>query len=276
MPSQQQIRDSITKPIIEALESGGLPPWKKPWRNDPNCGPAANIIGERRYRGINPLLLQIAALRHGFVSKWWATYRQWERLGARVKRRPENVPPGQWGTTIVLWKPITKKLKGNGEDEKEDTYFLLRTYHVFNLDQVEGEHLDRFRAGRGEGQVSQIDGYLEAKRVVEATGADIRHGGNDAYYKPSDDYIRLPYQSQMGLSDYFETAFHELCHWSEPRLGWKGSYAEGELRAEIGSCFIADEVGIPSSGRLDNHAAYLASWLRLGHDERKVSVPFVR
>ena len=105
MPSQAEIRRAITSQIVEALQKGGLPPWRQSWCNDPNCGRAANIVSQRAYRGINPLLLQIASIRHGFKTRWWATFRQWDTLGCHVKKRPDNVPPGEWGTNIIFWKP---------------------------------------------------------------------------------------------------------------------------------------------------------------------------
>ena len=63
------------------------------------------------------------------------------------------------------------------------------------------------------------------------------------------------------VRDFYSTILHELCHWSECRLDWEGSYALGELRAEIGSCFLANELGIPQSDDLENHNRYLAHWL---------------
>jgi len=80
MPSQAEIRQAITNQIVEALQKGGLPPWRQSWCNDPNCGQPANITSQKTYRGINPLLLQIASMRHGFKTRWWATYRQWDTL----------------------------------------------------------------------------------------------------------------------------------------------------------------------------------------------------
>ena len=58
---------------------------------------------------------------------------------------------------------------------------------------------------------------------------------------------------------------HELAHWSEVRLGWdheKHGYAAGELVAEMASCFIAQELGIPNGELVENHVAYLADWLK--------------
>ena len=66
MATQNEIRERITRTIIEALEKGGLAPWRQPWLNDKNAGLPENVVSRRRYRGINPLLLQIAAMKHGF------------------------------------------------------------------------------------------------------------------------------------------------------------------------------------------------------------------
>jgi antirestriction protein ArdC len=35
----------------------------------------------------------------------------------------------------------------------------------------------------------------------------------------------------------------------------------GELIAEMGACYLATELGIPNDETLENHAAYLKSWL---------------
>jgi len=35
----------------------------------------------------------------------------------------------------------------------------------------------------------------------------------------------------------------------------------GELRAEIASCYVATELGIPHSKRMDKSAAYVQHWL---------------
>ena len=83
MPSQNEIRQRITSTIVEALKGGGLPPWRRPWAADPNAGFPVNVVSKKKYRGINPLLLAIAAMRHGLKGKWWGTYNQWKELGGR-------------------------------------------------------------------------------------------------------------------------------------------------------------------------------------------------
>jgi len=249
---------------LETLKQGGLPPWRSPWKPNKNSGFPMNAKG-RKYRGVNILLLQAAAMRHGFTSKWWATYRQWQEMGGQVMRRPNDVPSGCWGTTIIFWKPITVADESEETEEKEKQIFLMRTYTVFNIDQVENgtKNLDHLRAEHSDGdEENPIVTYEKADDVIESTNADIRHGGNRAFYRRDKDYIQLPLKEQFTGPEYYETIFHELGHWSEKRLDWTGSYAMGELIAEMSSCFLATELGLPNAENLPNHASYLKSWLR--------------
>jgi antirestriction protein ArdC len=65
-----------------------------------------------------------------------------------------------------------------------------------------------------------------------------------------------------------------MCHWTQAasRLNWypnEGGDALGELMAEIGSCFLAAELGIPMAETSVNHQSYIASWLlALENDHR--------
>ena len=66
-------------------------------------------------------------------------------------------------------------------------------------------------------------------------------------------------------------SIHELAHWSEPRTGWdheQNGYALGELAAEIASCYVSAELGIPQGEGLGNHAAYLRVWLEALKNDR--------
>lgn len=111
--------------------------------------------------------------------------------------------------------------------------------------------------------------FSEADAAIAATEADIRYGGNRAFYDPAADFIQMLLREQFGGAEFHETIFHELVHWTEhpSRLDWnrsqqgKHAYSLGELIAEIGACYLCAELGVPTSENLDNHAAYLKSWL---------------
>jgi len=218
-------------------------------------------------------LLHIHAARFGFSSKWWGTFRQWQELGLSVKKRPADVRSGEWGSTIVLYKPITKMRIDEDGDLLQDKFFIMRTFVVFNADQVEGA--ERYQV-REEATAPAAPDFGPAEELISASGADIRHEGDSAFYVPPSpaeawpnhthgDYITLPPKSRFDPpGSYYETAFHELAHWSEVRLNWLSQtvgYAMNELVAEMSSSFLAAELGVPQAESLENHAAYVKHWL---------------
>jgi antirestriction protein ArdC len=272
--NQTELRQQITNQIIEALKKG-TPPWRRPWCSHKNSGHPVNVQSNRPYSGVNPLLLQIAAHRHGLRSKYWGTFNQWKALGGKIKPRPSDVPPGQWGTSIVFFKPVKKTEINKDTGEEEEVRFgFLRSYTVFNVDQVEGAHLDHLRVGDTPATSDFVD-FEPAERAIMATGADIRFGGDRAFYRRptpdgEGDFIQCPHKLQFTEEkEYYATMLHELTHWSEVRLDWKSSYAEGELRAEIAAAYMLAELNVPQSDDLSNHHAYLGHWLEaLQNDPR--------
>ena len=269
MPSQSEIQKQITDRILEGLKAGCIP-WRKTWRPDKNCGAPANGISGRCYSGINPILLDLVSMSRGYSSRFWATFEQWKSIGAQVQKRPTECQPGRWGTQIVFYKQIKKtKIAENGV-EKTDTFPIMRTFTVFNVDQVDGA--DYLKASIDQSPVSFQPDYASAREAIAATQAEIKFGGDRAFYvRPvgefphhnDGDYIQMPHLGQFHApNEFISTSFHELAHWSEVRLGWKGSYSEGELRAELAACFLAAQLNIPCSEDLTNHTAYLSSWLK--------------
>lgn len=269
MRSNASIRKQITDQIVKAIEQG-VKPWRRPWTVSPNAGRPVNLVSRERYKGINPLLLEMHRLEHGFSSRWYGSYQQWERLHCQVMKRPDHVEPGGWGAKIVFYRPVTKTIvdKASGE-EREDRFFVMRTYTVFSADQVEGAEAFRVKADERQ----PVPDFEPAEELIAATGADIRHEGDQAFYRlptPYDDwpwhkdgdFIVLPSKHRFDpLGAYYETAFHELAHWSEVRFGWTGSYAMNELVAEMAASFLSTELGVPQAEGIENHAAYLKSWL---------------
>ena len=266
--SQSAIRDDVTTRIIQALESNLLP-WRRPWRTTvggSQPGRHSNVASRKPYSGVNPLLLELHAMRHGLVSKWWGTFPMWKSLGCNIRKRPSDVEEGHWGCRVVFWKPVTKTiLDDQTGDEEDERFFVLRTYTLFCADQVVGEGAEQYQVHEEPRQSFAEPDFQPAEELIVATGADIRHGGEKAFYEMMGDYIRLPCRDRFATPGaYYETALHELAHWSEPRqqldrpqLG----YAMCELVAEMASCFVASEIGVPQGEALENHASYLKSWL---------------
>lgn len=273
--NQQELRKQITEQIVKALE-GNVIPWRKPWSSSPNAGRPANFVSKRAYSGVNPHLLRLHQLRHGYSSRFYGTFQQWKSAGFCVSKRPAHILPGQYGCQIVFARPVTKKSvdKDTGE-EVEDRFHLLKFYTVFCADQVEGADEYRVQAEPGNGHVPDFE---PAEQLVEASGAEVHTTNEDrAYYKrptpfeswpdghTDGDFIVMPHRSSFNSQiDWYGTLFHELGHFCEVRTGWdhrKHGYALGELAAEMAGCFLATELGVPQSDDLTNHVSYLKSWL---------------
>jgi antirestriction protein ArdC len=270
--SNAAIREQVTKTIIAAIERGKHLFWRRPWHVSKNAGRPTSISSRKAYSGVNVPLLMIHSARYGFASKFWATYRQWESLGMQVKKRPHDVEPGEWGASIAFAKPITKKKLNDAGEEHEDKFFLLRTFVVFNADQV--ENAEKFQVQEPVGEVAPD--FAPAEELIAASGAAIRHEGEKAFYvRPNPvtawpnhstgDFIVLPPKHRFNPPGaYYETVLHELAHHSEIRLKWpseEAGYPMNELVAELAASYLSQELGVPQAETLENHAAYIKIWL---------------
>lgn len=257
----------VTDAIVAQLEAG-TKPWQKRWRggavNDPK-----RATGQR-YRGINVLLLWASAEANGFTGQHWFTFKQALDLGGNVRK-------GAKGTQIVFFKKLERAEQNEAGEDVTRKIPMLRTYTVFNADQCENLP-ERFQAAPVElvaGQ--QRDEAAEA--ALRSCGADIREGEASAYYVPSADFVNMPrFELFDSPGAYLATLAHELCHWTGHssrldrqllnRFGSK-DYAFEELVAEIGAAFVGARLGIVGE-HIDNHAAYLASWLKALRDDKRM------
>jgi antirestriction protein ArdC len=255
----QTIYTEITQSIIEQLENGAAP-WIKPWKADSSAD--KNLVSQKPYQGINRLLLGMSSMVKGYSVPVWASYKQWEAIGAIVKK-------GEKGTKIVFYSPVSKENKQTGDVEK---YAVLKTYFVFNAAQVEG--IDIVPA---ETVAAEFTAVERAEQRIIKTGAAISHGGDAAFYMPSADRIQLPNKSAFDSeANYYATAFHELAHWtgSKTRLDRdldKGrfgnpAYAFEELVAEMSAAFLCSDYGIQGELR---HAGYIGHWLKALREDSK-------
>jgi antirestriction protein ArdC len=259
----KDIYTDVTNRIIESLEAG-TPPWIQPW-SDHTALPS-NLATGKPYRGINILTLSIEAQLSGYSDSRWVTLRQANELGARVRK-------GSHGTPIVFFK-MKEIADAVDAEEPKRVIPMLRSYTVFNASQLDFLP-ERFEL-RSSPPAWQPIG--EAEQLIYATVAVIHHGGNRAFYRPSDDIIQLPPPAWFpDTADYYAVALHELTHWTgHPRrldrvLGRRHgieAYAYEELVAEMGAAFLCAHCGLPA--RLE-HASYIDSWLdALRRDKRLI------
>ena len=122
----------ITESIVADLEEG-VRPWMKPWSAGGLEGRITRPLrhtGEP-YTGINVLLLWSESFARGFEAPFWMTYRQASQIGAQVRK-------GETGATVVYASRFTKTEIDSRGDEVERDILFLKTYTVFNCDQIDG------------------------------------------------------------------------------------------------------------------------------------------
>ncbi len=245
--SKKSIYDEVTNMIIEEIETHQALPWTKDWSSQAGALPFNSATG-RYYNGINILVLWIMTGKLGYNSCEWMTYRQAQSKSMQVQK-------GEKGTQIIFYKTRTKI---NSDTDKEEKIPVIRTYSVFNRNQLSDD----------ETQPATIDQLPDIEKFIQNLGADVRPG--DPCYLNSRDIVRIPSADQFQTTDsYYATILHELTHWTghksrlnrdlRSRFGDE-SYAAEELIAELGSAFLCAELGIPGVVR---HAGYIQNWLKL-------------
>ncbi|AZO33551.1 MAG: DUF1738 domain-containing protein [Mesorhizobium sp.] len=256
----RSIYQRVTETLLAQIDGANPEEWTCPWHR--TGGLPKNGKTGFKYRGINILGLWCAARRFGFADARWATYRQWQALGAQVRR-------GEKGSFVHFFRDAdNSKDRAESRDQSAQTHrrYIMRTSVVFNADQVDG--LTREPSPNPPVTLS-TDTFDE---FMAATGAALRFGGNEAFYCPVRDEIHLPPLNCFKTPEgYTATVGHELLHWTgaksrlsrdlSARYGELG-YAAEELVAEIGSAFLLAGLGLANTPH-PNHARYVASWLPL-------------
>jgi antirestriction protein ArdC len=258
----------VTDKIIAELEQGRVP-WVQPWgQTKAAVGLPKNAATGRRYSGINILILWGAVIEKGFAAQHWLTFRQALDLGGNVRK-------GEHGTMVFYADRFIPKAEieraAKDGDEPEAVPFLKR-FTVFNVAQCDG--LERLQGEPEPLPAREI--VPQAEALIAATGADIRIGGDRAFYAPNGDYIQLPPQPAFFEQiNFYRTCYHELSHWSgashrlnrdlSGRFGSK-PYGREELVAEMASAFLCASLSIVPTVR---HADYLGVWLEILREDNR-------
>ena len=270
--ARPDIYTSITNRIVEQLEQGTRP-WLKPWNATHAAGRISRPLrhNAQPYSGINVIVLWMTAETSGFLSPFWFTFKQAQELGGHVKK-------GEHGSQVVYANTFKKKDKDDAGEETEQEIPFLKTYTVFSADQCEG--LPKHFYQLAEQPKEKIERIEAVEQFVASTKAEIRYGGNQAYYTLGDDRIQMPpFETFRDAESHAATLVHELTHWTRhpsrlnrddfgrKRWGDEG-YAMEELVAELGSAFVCADLQITPEVR-DDHASYIEHWLKVLKDDKR-------
>ena len=147
---------------------------------------------------------------------------------------------------------------------------------VFNAEQIDG-----LAPATNRPALPAWERHERAEAILARFDATVRHArGDRAFYRLADDSITLPERDQFASADgYYATALHEVGHatghpsrLNRPDLGHpfgSEAYAREELRAEIASLMLGEQLGIGHDP--GQHSAYVESWIRaLENDPREI------
>ena len=276
----------ITDKIIGMLKSASPTDYHRAWKDDAFFIPL-NYDSKKPYRGVNRLLLQERiGFAGAFRNPYFLTFKQ-------IKKHKGTLKKGAKGYEVIYYSILyvvpADKNSGRKAYSSTNAQKVLDFLHKYNLPESEVTRIPMIRyynVYNGE-DITGIDFKLpEVKigRAVPDTATEnraaqlivenypnppaIKHGGNEAYYSPARDYIKLPKQEQFDtINDYYRTLFHELTHSTghKKRLNrgihflLDDDYAKEELVAEFGAVFLSAWAGIMWYNN-KNHAAYLKGW----------------
>lgn len=281
----QQQRNEMVKQIVEDIKAG------KPffWDSGHFGKYPRNLLKalqgkDQFYNGINNLKLTFTANRFGFKDSRWATFKQAQEAGAKIKK-------GAKGVHIEFWqyaKPIMEVNPKTGKKEQvyvidEETgkkvpayaeleHLIVKSYVVFNAEQMEGiepEKIIKLSHEKTNEAMENMIKNSEAPVIFDQISTN--------YYEPSSDTIHvIPKEHFKSVDAFYATVSHEIAHstGSEKRLNRVtlttpssfGSeiYAKEELRAELTSMFLAQKYSINfDKSHYENHTAYLQSWAKV-------------
>ena len=277
----------VTDKIIGMLKSASPTDYHRAWKDDAFFIPL-NYDSKKPYRGVNRLLLQERiGFAGAFRNPYFLTFKQ-------IKKHKGTLKKGAKGYEVIYYsiRYVVPADKNSGRKAFSSTNAqkvldflhkyklsedivgripMIRYYNVYNGADIENIDfkLDELQIGR-----AVPDSATEnraAQLIVEnyPNPPAIKNEGNQAYYNPASDYIKLPKQEQFDtVNDYYRTLFHELTHSTghNKRLNRgihlmleKDDYAKEELVAEFGAVFLSAWAGIMWYNN-KNHAAYLKGW----------------
>ena len=264
---KKAFHEMVAEKLIQQLKEGTAP-WQKPWvPGESGTFLPYNPLTGNRYKGINSIQL----LSQDRDDQRWMTYKQATGLGGQVRK-------GEKGTGVQYWKFTEEHSKkdADGKPVLDSEGNLVK--EVVRLERPRGFFAIVFNGEQIDGlppiqkQEHTWDPIARAEGILAASGVDIHYnGGSRAFYRPLTDSIHLPDKGRFpSAENYYATALHELGHWTgkEDRLnrdishpfGSEG-YAKEELRAEIASMILGDELGIGHDPL--QHAAYVGSWIKV-------------
>lgn len=237
---KKDIFEKVTAQIVKAIEEGA-DSYRMPWRTSGGFPHSPiNAASKKAYRGINVLVLWATAQEKGYKSGLWATYKQWQEMGAQVRK-------GEKSANVVFWKFFESENEIDPETLKPKRIPMARDYWVFNAEQVDGFTATEETKPTEEQRIESAEAFFQGLNIK------MEDGGNQAFYRPATDTVHMPpFSAFKEPLSFYSVLSHETTHWTgaahrlnrdmKSRFGTE-AYAVEELIAELGAAFFAVSSG---------------------------------
>jgi antirestriction protein ArdC len=246
--------------IIDKIETDQELPWTKPYLY--NKVSPYNPISKTQYKGFNWIFLSMFGTSELGA---YVTYKQAQEAGLQVKKGSKSQP-------ITFFTMLKKEDQKTG---KEEAIPCNKVYSVFAVEDLEGDintlGIKAVEKKDLKSDIHKVDIEVQLSKYIMTLKGGLQHVDRTrAYYTPSEDYINMPRPEDMRHDSYYQTLCHEAIHSTghDTRLNRKlasfncsrNTYSFEELIAEIGSCFLAVELGLKPN--IENSSAYVKGWLK--------------
>ncbi len=184
---------------------------------------------------------------------------------------------GEHGSLVVYADRFTKTETDDSGGETQRSIPFLKSYTAFNVEQIEG--LPPHYYALAEPVLDPAQRIAHAEAFFAATRADIRHGGDRAYYNKGEDFVQMRRSRPSAMSK--ATTQH-----------WRTNAPTGRGTASAWSANLAASVSamkatpwkssLPSLAQRffalifplhpeprEDHAAYIAYWLKVLKDDKR-------
>lgn len=272
MKTMNKTRQQLSEMFVASLKEDKLP-WRAVWRTGQ---PPLNPTTGARYRGVNKLLLSMVSLQRGYRDPRWCTFLQTQTHGWSIRKGAKGVQVEYWAFVdpqlqkMLSWDEV-HRIELTDPERYHQLELRYRISTVFNAEEITG--IPQYEQPKALLAVRDIQHCRDT--ILHNMKLGYREQGGAAYYSPATDQITLPpmeaFESEYG---YVCTFLHECGHATahplrlNRPLGTRGTpeYAREELRAEIASAFVSQELGIQmeddaADENLDLHKAYIQGWI---------------
>lgn len=278
--TNKNMKEKLIEFYIQSLKKEQLP-WTKGWTVERHFNPITHI----QYHGSNLVTLNFISALKEYKDPRWCTFKQCQDNGWKIKKKPDDIAQSGevYGVELKYWMPALKDENGKfkpttwakyneliqkQEIKSSDAKICSKSFYVYNAEHIEG--IPEYQPDMKDVSINTSP-FID--NLIKNMGVSYKEVGIDkAYYSPLEDMVCVPTKESFKSEyDYHSVRLHELCHATghSSRLdraiynefGSK-EYAKEELRAEIASSFLSQDIGLPiSQQHIENHAAYIQSWI---------------